>query len=400
MPKALRTRWIVGGALIVVIVGAVLTRSFRSVQAAFTTLRARDAVDTVLATGRVVGEKTIPLSFVRPGRIAEEFIKDGDFVKAGQVLMNQERAQAETLLASRRNTLALAKLTLEKLGTVDIVDLEQKIRQAKANAQYAGDFFNKQAELFKENSTSALQLDQARRDKELAEATLAAAQNQLESLRGPQRKLAEVQIVQAENDLRQAEIDLRDCYLRAPFDGQIVEHDAHKGEFVGAGQGIVTFIPAAPRTYVEIQVDEANSGKLRIGQKATVVSPAFPGTAYPAAVERTAPIVDTQRGTFSVRLALSESRPELLPESSVSVQVVVGEVTGALLLEQRFIVVEGRESFAFTAEAGRARRRAVAVRDLGNGLFRIDAGLKAGDPVLLPQGLKDGTRVKLVPLGD
>ena len=400
MPQAHKTRWIVGGVLGVVIVGVFLTRSFQSVQASFTTLRARGAVDTVLATGRVVGEKTIPLSFVRPGRIAEEFIKDGDFVKAGQVLMNQERAQAETLLASRRNALALAKLTLEKLGTIDIADMEQKIRQAKANALYAGDYFTKQAELFKENSISALQLDQARRDKELAEATLAAAQNQLDSLRGPQRKLAELQVVQAENDLRQAEIDLRDCCLRAPFDGQIVEHAAHKGEFVSAGQRVITFIPTTSKTYVEIQVDEANSGKLRIGQKATVASPAFPGTVYTAAVERIAPIVDAQRGTFSVRLALSDSRPELLPESSVSVQVVVGEMTGALLLEQRFIVVEGRESFAFTAEAGRARRRAVTVRDLGNGLFRIDAGLKVGDSVLLPQGLKDGMRVKLVSLGD
>jgi len=86
-----------------------------------------------------------------------------------------------------------------------------------------------------------------------------------------------------------------------------------------------------------------------------------------------------------------------LPESAVSVQVVVGEVAGALILEQRFLVFEGRGAFAFKAEGGRARRRAVSVHDLGNGRFKVDAGLEAGDRVLLPQGLKDGMRVKPVP---
>ncbi|MDH4197983.1 MAG: efflux RND transporter periplasmic adaptor subunit, partial [Candidatus Aminicenantes bacterium] len=236
------------------------------------------------------------------------------------------------------------------------------------------------------------------RDRELADATLVAAESQLKALQNEERALAELQVAQAENDLRQTEIDLRDTMLRAPFDGQVVEHLAHKGEFVQAGQRIVTFIPATPRTYVEIQVDELNLGRLRPGQKATVTSPAFPGKVYPAAVERVGSIVDSQRGTFTVRLMLDTLEPDLLPESSVSVQAVVGEARGVLLLEQRFVVREGREAFVFTAEDGRAKRRAVVVRDLGNGFFGVDAGLKEGDAVLLPQGLKEGTKVKPLPI--
>lgn len=397
MPKPKTTRWLAVGALGVVVLGFFLSRSFRSVPAPSIALQAAAAVDTVLATGRVVGEKTIPLSFLRPGRIAAELVQDGAYVKAGQILMTQEKDQAETDLAARRNALALAKLALEKMQTVDVKDVEQRVRQAKATALYADDYLKRQAQLFKENSIPSLQLEQAKRDRELAEANHEAARNQLDALRGPQRKLSELQVARAETDLRQAEIDLRETALRAPFDGRIVGHDAHKGQYVGAGQAIMSFIPATPQTYVEIQVDESNSGKFVTGQKATVVSSAFPGTAYPAEVERIAPIVDTQRGTFTVRLALSEARPELLPESAVSVQVVVGEVAGALILEQRFLVFEGRGAFAFKAEGGRARRLAVSVHDLGNGRFKVDAGLEAGDRVLLPQGLKDGMRVKPVP---
>jgi multidrug efflux pump subunit AcrA (membrane-fusion protein) len=111
-------------------------------------------------------------------------------------------------------------------------------------------------------------------------------------------------------------------------------------------------------------------------------------------VERIAPIVDAQRGSFTVRLALERSEPDLLPESSVSVQVILGEIAGAILLEQRFIVREGGGAFVFVAEDGRAKRIPVTVRDLGNGLYDCRPGLDEGRIVLLPQGLKDGLKVK------
>jgi hypothetical protein len=39
-----------------------------------------------------------------------------------------------------------------------------------------------------------------------------------------------------------------------------------------------------------------------------------------------------------IRLSLERFEPDLLPESSVSVQIVLGEIAGAILLEQRFII--------------------------------------------------------------
>lgn len=396
MARNKKTLWIV------IILGAVLLAvfaagSFKRTQVASIVLVAKDAVETVLATGRVVGEKTIPLSFNRAGRIAEDLVADGARVKAGQPLMRQESSVEETTLAQRRTSLAVARLNLEKLASVDLRDQQQKVRQARATAAYASDFFSRQSELLAQKSIPQLQFDQAKRDKELAEAALESAANQLRSLETTLKSLAELQVSQAENDLRRAEIDLREIVLRAPFDGRVVEHEAHKGEFVTGGQRVITFIPTSPRTYVEIQVDEASLGRLALGQKAVVTSPAYPGRTYPAAVERIASIVDTQRGTFALRLMMDAFHEELLPESSVSVQVVVGEAKSALLLEQRFLVRQGTDAFAFIAVGNKARRVALAVEDLGNGLFGVREGLKAGDLVLLPRGLKDGQRIKPVP---
>lgn len=400
-PRFLRLkgiRWLLAVvALAVLILGF---RAFRSVPAPSTTLQARDAVETVLASGRVIGEKSVPLSFARPGQIAREFIRDGEAVPAGYVLMRQDARREEQALAQARISLSEARLRKEKLRTADIPDAEEKVRQAKAHDVYAADYLKRQSELFEQKAVTLLQFEQARRDRELAASTLAAAENQLRSLRDLQTAQADLAVARAESDIKKAEIDARDTILTAPVAGRIVSHDAHPGEYVQSGQRVVTFIPDAPLTAIEIQVDETNAGRLAPGQKAAVSSAAFPGRIFHGEVERLGAIVDARRGSFTVRLALERFEPDLLPESSVSVQVEIARITGALLLQQRFILRENGRAWVYVVEGRRAKRIPVVVRDLGDGLFECREGLSRGQTILLPQGLKDGLRVKLVPLSE
>lgn len=102
----------IAAALVLVGIGLLILRGSRSVPVEPVILKARDAVETVLATGRIIGEKTIPLSFVRAGRVAVEAIRDGDQVREGQILLQQENAHQETILSQKRAALATAKLNL------------------------------------------------------------------------------------------------------------------------------------------------------------------------------------------------------------------------------------------------------------------------------------------------
>jgi cobalt-zinc-cadmium efflux system membrane fusion protein len=232
----------------------------------------------------------------------------------------------------------------------------------------------------------------------LAASALAAAENQLRSLKEVQTVQADLAISKTENDLKKAELDLDDTILTAPAAGMVVSHDAHAGEFVQAGQRVALFIPEAPRTSIEIQVDETNAGRIAPGQPASVTSPAYPGRVFTGKVERLGAIVDAQRGSFPIVIALDRFEPDLLPESSVSAQITTGRATGVLLLEQRFILREGEKASVYIEENGRAKKVPVSVRDLGSGLFECREGLKSGQSVLLPQGLKDGLKIKLKPL--
>jgi HlyD family secretion protein len=394
MAHRFKKKWFLGIAAVAIVALVLIIRGVGPVPATSYVVKAQDALETVLATGRVVGEKTIPLSFPRPGRLADVLVENGDRVKAGQVLMVQDNRHEQAALAQSRTALDVAKLNLEKLRTVDVRDIQEKLNQAQANADYATNYFQRQSELFKQGTITGLQYEQAKKDKTLADSTLEAARNQLKSIQDNQVALGTLQVEQAATDLRKAELSYQDTFLRSPFDGQVVEHLADKGEFVLSGQKVITFIPFNPRTYAEIQVDETNIGQLKVGQRSLVTSSAFPERSFPASVERVAPIVDPQRGTFTVRLVLDEHQPELLPESAASVQIVLGEAKNVLVLEQNYLVRKGAEAQVFVLEAGKARLRSVTVRELGNGLFACESGLRPGDMVLLPGNLKDGDRVK------
>jgi len=389
-------RWL--GAAGAVVALFLAFRALKSTPAPSLILQAQDALETVLASGRVVGEKSVPLSFIRPGRIAEEFIQDGEAIPAGHILMRQDSRYDELAIAQARISLSEARLRKDTLRTTDLPDAEEKVRQARANDTYAADFLKRQSELFEQKAVTLLQYEQSRRDRELAASVLAAAENQLRSLRDVQTVQADLAIARAESDLKKTEIDFDDTYLKAPLPGRIVSVDAHRGEFVRSGQQIVTLIPDTPQTHVEIQVDETNAGRLAPGQKAVISSAAFPGRIFQGKVERLGAIVDAQRGSFAVRLALDRFEEELLPESSVSVQIELGRSAGILLLEQRFILQENGRASIYIADGRRAKRIPVVVRDLGNGLFECREGLQSGQRILLPQGMKDGLKVKPVPL--
>ncbi len=85
---------------------------------------------------------------------------------------------------------------------------------------------------------------------------------------------------QAKAVLAVAEDDLTNSRLYAPFDGFVTVKDVEEGEFVQAGTPVIT-IAQLDKVWVKTYVPETQLGRIRIGQKAEVLSDTFPGKAYP-----------------------------------------------------------------------------------------------------------------------
>jgi HlyD family secretion protein len=125
-----------------------------------------------------------------------------------------------------------------------------------------------------------------------------------------------VQVAEAELRSAQAEFDL--ATVRSPIDGQVLKIHARSGERVGP-DGIAE-IGATDRMYVVAEIYETDIGRVRVGQRATVASPAFPrpihGTVERVGLEvakqdvlHTDPAAETDARVVEVKIRLDESQP-------------------------------------------------------------------------------------------
>lgn len=248
-------------------------------------------------------------------KIARLFFDEGDRVKVNQtiaLLDNEPIKQAAVNVAKEEVRVAIANLAIIQAGakTGEIRAQQAQIQrwQAELNrtkeeqiatidrfkAELANSEieYNRYRQLAESGATSASELDQRKTTLETAKKRVIEAQanynktvdtltQQIQEARANLNKIAEIRPVdinkaQAElskaiASLKQAEQDLQLTYIKAPFDGQIIKIKARPGEMVKQDDGFAE-LGQTDRMMVVAEVYESDIGKVRIGQKAAIVS--------------------------------------------------------------------------------------------------------------------------------
>ncbi len=164
----------------------------------------------------------------------------------------QEGVISQSDLDQRRLSLATAQESVNEAQanlTKTVSTLEQQIVEAQAQAQ--------------EN-----QLTLEAQIKE-AQATL----NSIAEVRSVDVQRAEAEVAQMTANLQQAQTDLEMVYIRAPMNGQILKIMTHAGEETGAN-GILQ-MGKIEQMYAVAEVYETDIGLVKVGQSATISSPAL-----------------------------------------------------------------------------------------------------------------------------
>lgn len=242
-------------------------------------------VQTVTALGRVEPEgevrRVFPASTTESARIQQLLVKQGDWVKSGQVLAvldNYTRRLATVRMAEQEVQVAQARLMQVQAGAKQGDLQAQKAEIARLEAQLQ----NTQAEesrygiLYKEGAVSASQYDSKRLQMETAQRYVnqaRAALNSLTEVRPVDVYLYQAQVKQAKAKVMQAVTELDLSIVRSPQAGQILKVQAFPGELVGT-QGIVS-LGNTTKMVVVAEVYETDIRQIHIGQTATITSPSL-----------------------------------------------------------------------------------------------------------------------------
>jgi HlyD family secretion protein len=251
-------------------------------------------------------------------RVEKQLVNEGDEVRAGQILALLEgyaRSRAALQQALDKVQIAQAQLAQVKAGAKPGDINAQKAAIARLESQLTGEVATKQAtiarleaelenaqtennryqQLYREGAISASTADSKRLQQQTVQQQLTEAKANLNStvntisdqlneakaklgsikeVRVVDVKLAEAEVQSAITAVQQAKADYNLTYLKSPIDGRILKVHAKTGE-VSSNQGIVE-IGKTSQMYVLAEVYQTDIGKIRIGQKATITSTAFP----------------------------------------------------------------------------------------------------------------------------
>jgi len=318
-------------------------------------------VSSVATSGTLNAVITVQVGSQVSGQIKELLADFNSEVKAGQVIarIDPETFAAKVRQAQAELDVARANVQIHRAG-IERADKElansaaarnsarastEKARVTLVNAKRNLD---RRRALFQSGAVSESQIDDAQTahdqalaqlkstdaEERAAESQVASREAALKTARA-QVEYAVQQVREKEAALSQAEVDLENTYIRSPVDGVVIERAVDIGQTVAASfQAPKLFVIAQDlrRMQVEADVDEADIGRVHLGQQAIFSVDAFAGREFYGQVRqiRKAPRVVQNVVTYIVLVSADNTDLRLLPGMTANIQIIVDERQDAL----------------------------------------------------------------------
>jgi multidrug resistance efflux pump len=315
--------------------------------------KATGASRDMTLTGVVTTDDVILSSQIQ-GRLAQLLVKEGDTVKAGQLVavIEPEELRADKAFYAHTEEGAAAQVQeAEAALKYQEAQTRDQIRQAEAvlasaeaqQAEAAADLerarldFERTEGLFKQQILSLQALDQARTTYEAQKARLESVRKQAEAqraavalassnveqiaVRRQQLQAGRHQLAAAAAQVSKAQVRLDYTEIRAPIPGVVAVLAARQGEVVNAGQAIVSLINPDD-LWVRTDVEETYIDRIRLGDHLTVRFPSgmeregtvfYRGVDADYATQRDVSRTKRDIKTFEIRLRVDNSERRIWP---------------------------------------------------------------------------------------
>jgi HlyD family secretion protein len=259
----------------------------------------------VTATGTVSAVTTVLVGTQVSGTVKELFVDFNSPVKKDQLLAQIDPALSEARVAQAKANLQAAEANVQKAE----VALQDAARTLERNrALYAKNYI-------------------ARSDLDTAETSQLSARAQLNAVRA--------QVEQNRAALQQEETNLRYTRILSPVDGVVISRNVDIGQTVAASFQTPTLFSIAQdltRMQIDTNVDEADIGRIRVGQSVQFTVDAYPDAQFPGKVSeiRNAPITVQNVVTYDVVVKVANPELKLKPGMTANVSIIIASEQGVL----------------------------------------------------------------------
>lgn len=367
-------------------------------------------VSAVSATGTLNAVVTVQVGSQVSGQIKELLADFNSEVRKDQVitLIAPENFEARVRQAEADLVVAIANVEIQRAAVersrADLHNASAGLAAAKAQTQKAQvaladakRHLEREEFLFKKSIASKSELDNAQNayDQAVAQLETNRAQQQAQafliSSREAMLKMAEAEVEHAlaqvkhrEAALNQTKVDLEHTIIRSPVDGVVIGRSVDIGQTVAASLQAPTLFTIAQdlrKMQVNACLDEADIGRINVGQRAIFTVDAFPAREFTGSVEqiRKAPQTIQNVVTYTVIVSAQNLDLRLLPGMTANVQIIVDERSDAVKVPNAALRFRPSSDGMKPAGGNQQSQPAAELGGSGTGLTAASNGWKPGE---------------------
>lgn len=316
----------------------------------------RDISQSVSYAGSIESATQVKIASEIAGRVSAVTFEELDEVSQGQVLLKLDDAAIKARLNQAKEALNQAEINL-------------------VNAKIT---LNRVEKLFEKGFASREQLDVAQQAYDVSRALVKQSQSNYEVIR----------------------VRLEYTSIRAPVSGTVVSKNVAVGEIVAGplgGGGLAMPSPIAEiadlnNLLVDVDVDELDIGKIKVGQKASISVDAYPDKMFNGVVDEIASATTGRREvgiTYRVKVNIEGHEKMLKLGMTANVDFVISSRKQVLTVPRIAILVQGSKKFVFTVSDQKLHRREIMTDLESEDFMEVTSGLASGEKVVT--GIKTGS---------
>ena len=377
-----------------------------TVEVRLDTVKPQDLVASVTASGRIEPKTKVDISADITGRITQIAVKEGDWVKKGQFLLQIDPTQYEAAV-SRAEALLSASTAAQVQAKANYDQAERTVGRAKELSSSSPNLISTEA------------VEQAQTSFDVAKANLNAAN---------------AQMAQNRATLEEARDQLSKTRLISPLDGRVTRLNVEVGEVAVPGTfsketALLMTVADLSVILAKVQVDETDVVRLAMGDSVRVSIDAFPDTAFVGHITKisnSAQLTATATASgssdkavdFDVEITLAHPPQDIRPDLSATAKIVTDTRTQVLSVPIIALTVRQHEAVpnesvpgdsaaskkkdtegVFLVHGGVATFVPVKVGIAGEEYFEVLSGIQQGDTIVSGtyqtiRDLQDSARVR------
>lgn len=348
------------------------------------------------AVGTVRAKNSSVVSAKVMGSIVAMKVREGDTVRAGQVLV--EIDSREALIQTQKSGAGLVEVKAA-LDEVDrsIKGAESSQTAAEANRRLATSTFRRYQQLLERQSVSSQEFDEVRAKREMADAEAETAARMRQSLEAKRRQVLS-RIDQAKADVAGSKVYSSFSRITAPINGIVVSRQADVGYMAAPGAPLLT-IESGSDYRLEAAVQESQINRIHLRDQVRVQVDALGPSDLAGIVVEIVPAADPASRTYLVKIsiALPTGNQQIIRSGLYGKARFITGQAQAITVPQQAVVERGQLTSVYVVDqSGIARMRLVKTGKTYGDRIEVLSGLREGEQIVVDgvKALNDGSRVR------